>query len=163
VWRILQGGVPLHRERMQWSFVVALNSSRQYEGGGTKFVGELPLCTNTRSVSECTRRILQSVSNHTNDSGEALLLNVSQCMSPTIIQHTTHRTCTLRCATQTPPIHSACASHSEGRGDAELEGAPVFRPKVGRATMFSGKNRHCGVAITAGEPSDATLSVRYAI
>ena len=62
-----------------------------------------------------------------------------------------------------PPIHSACASHSEGRGDAELEGAPVFRPKVGRATMFSGKNRHCGVAITAGEPSDATLSVRYAI
>lgn len=32
----------------------------------------------------------------------------------------------------------------------ELEGAPVFRPRVGSASMFSGKNRHCGVATTAG-------------
>ena len=32
----------------------------------------------------------------------------------------------------------------------ELEGTPVFRPKRGCATLFSGKNRHCGVAITSG-------------
>eukprot|EP00927_Polykrikos_kofoidii_P077740 TRINITY_DN74658_c0_g1_i1.p1 TRINITY_DN74658_c0_g1~~TRINITY_DN74658_c0_g1_i1.p1 ORF type:complete len:369 (-),score=58.25 TRINITY_DN74658_c0_g1_i1:59-1165(-) len=32
----------------------------------------------------------------------------------------------------------------------ELEGTPVFRPKRGFATLFSGKNRHCGVAITSG-------------
>jgi hypothetical protein len=32
----------------------------------------------------------------------------------------------------------------------ELEGTPVFRPRRGCATLFSGKNRHCGVAITSG-------------
>ena len=31
-----------------------------------------------------------------------------------------------------------------------LKHKPVFRPKQGCATMFAGKNRHCGVAITAG-------------
>jgi hypothetical protein len=32
----------------------------------------------------------------------------------------------------------------------EIEGQPVFRPAVGCATLFSGKNRHCGMAISAG-------------
>ena len=32
----------------------------------------------------------------------------------------------------------------------ELEGAPIFRPAVGRALLFSGKNRHRGVATTEG-------------
>jgi hypothetical protein len=32
----------------------------------------------------------------------------------------------------------------------ELENTPTFRPKRGFATLFSGKNRHCGVAITSG-------------
>ena len=31
-----------------------------------------------------------------------------------------------------------------------LEGKPVHRPGRGHATMFSGKNRHCGVATTSG-------------
>ena len=31
-----------------------------------------------------------------------------------------------------------------------LEGQPTFRPPMGYATMFSGKNRHCGVATTRG-------------
>lgn len=44
------------------------------------------------------------------------------------------------------------ASEYEGGGTkfVELKSAPVFRPAVGCATLFSGKNRHCGVAITAG-------------
>ena len=33
----------------------------------------------------------------------------------------------------------------------ELEGAPIFRPAVGRALLFSGKNRHRGVATTEGK------------
>ena len=32
----------------------------------------------------------------------------------------------------------------------EMKGKPVFRPAVGCATLFSGKNRHCGMAISAG-------------
>ncbi len=32
----------------------------------------------------------------------------------------------------------------------EIEGEPVFRPTIGCATLFSGKNRHCGMAISAG-------------
>ena len=31
-----------------------------------------------------------------------------------------------------------------------LDGTPTFRPKRGHATLFSGKNRHQGLAITAG-------------
>ena len=40
----------------------------------------------------------------------------------------------------------------EGGGTqfVELEGAPIFRPAVGRALLFSGKNRHRGVATTKG-------------
>eukprot|EP01052_Picozoa_sp_SAG31_P013384 SAG31_NODE_803_length_12003_cov_25.248593_9_plen_89_part_00 len=32
----------------------------------------------------------------------------------------------------------------------KLDGKPVFRPPCGYATLFNGKNRHCGVAISAG-------------
>ena len=40
----------------------------------------------------------------------------------------------------------------EGGGTqfVELEGAPIFRPAVGAALLFSGKNRHRGVATTEG-------------
>lgn len=41
----------------------------------------------------------------------------------------------------------------EGGGTqfVNLEGKPLFRPEQeGSAVMFSGKNRHCGKAITAG-------------
>ena len=41
----------------------------------------------------------------------------------------------------------------EGGGTqfVNLEGKPLFRPEhEGSAVMFSGKNRHCGKAITAG-------------
>ena len=40
----------------------------------------------------------------------------------------------------------------EGGGTqfVEIEGAPIFRPAVGRALLFSGKNRHRGVATTKG-------------
>ena len=40
----------------------------------------------------------------------------------------------------------------EGGGTqfVQLEGAPIFRPAVGRALLFSGKNRHQGVATTKG-------------
>ena len=31
-----------------------------------------------------------------------------------------------------------------------LEGHPCFRPSRGYATIFSGKNRHCGLAISQG-------------
>ena len=32
----------------------------------------------------------------------------------------------------------------------EIDGEPVFRPDRGFATLFSGKNRHCGMAISSG-------------
>ena len=40
----------------------------------------------------------------------------------------------------------------EGGGTqfVEIEGAPIFRPAVGAALLFSGKNRHRGVATTEG-------------
>ena len=40
----------------------------------------------------------------------------------------------------------------EGGGTqfVELEGAPIFRPAVGAALLFSGKNRHRGVETTEG-------------
>ena len=40
----------------------------------------------------------------------------------------------------------------EGGGTqfVEVEGAPIFRPAVGAALLFSGKNRHRGVATTEG-------------
>lgn len=31
-----------------------------------------------------------------------------------------------------------------------IDGDPVYRPQQGRATLFSGKNRHQGLAISAG-------------
>ena len=47
-----------------------------------------------------------------------------------------------------------CGSEGEFRGGGtqfvHLGGRPTYRPPVGFATMFSGKNRHCGVATTAG-------------
>ena len=40
----------------------------------------------------------------------------------------------------------------EGGGTqfVELEGAPIYRPAVGAALLFSGKNRHRGIATTEG-------------
>ena len=40
----------------------------------------------------------------------------------------------------------------EGGGTqfVELEGAPIFQPAVGAALLFSGKNRHRGIATTEG-------------
>ena len=40
----------------------------------------------------------------------------------------------------------------EGGGTqfVEIEGAPIFRPAVGAALIFSGKNRHRGVETTRG-------------
>ena len=40
----------------------------------------------------------------------------------------------------------------EGGGTqfVEIEGAPIFRPAVGAALLFSGKNRHRGVETTEG-------------
>ena len=40
----------------------------------------------------------------------------------------------------------------EGGGTqfVEIEGAPIFRPAVGAALLFSGNNRHRGVATTDG-------------
>ena len=40
----------------------------------------------------------------------------------------------------------------EGGGTqfVQLEGAPIFRPAVGAALLFSGKNRHRGVETTEG-------------
>ena len=40
----------------------------------------------------------------------------------------------------------------EGGGTqfVEVEGAPIFRPAVGAALLFSGKNRHRGVETTEG-------------
>ena len=40
----------------------------------------------------------------------------------------------------------------EGGGTqfVELDGAPIFRPAVGAALLFSGKNRHRGVETTEG-------------
>ena len=55
---------------------------------------------------------------------------------------------------QTSESRARCSSEGEFRGGGtqfvHLDGRPTYRPPMGYATMFSGKNRHCGVATTAG-------------
>ncbi len=49
---------------------------------------------------------------------------------------------------------ATCGGEGEFSGGGtkfvHLDGRPTFRPEMGYATMFSGKNRHCGVATTLG-------------
>jgi hypothetical protein len=47
-------------------------------------------------------------------------------------------------------LNEEAAYAGGGTRFVQLEGRPVHRPALGWATLFSGKNRHCGVATTAG-------------
>ena len=48
------------------------------------------------------------------------------------------------------PLNGACAFEGGGTQFVELEGTPTLRPEPGYALMFSGRNRHRGVPVTAG-------------
>ena len=55
-----------------------------------------------------------------------------------------HRTCL------SSPSSSRAGFEGGGTQFVDIEGAPIFRPAVGAALLFSGKNRHRGVATTKG-------------
>lgn len=48
------------------------------------------------------------------------------------------------------PLNSPQEYDGGGTQFVELDGQPVFRPAQGTAVLFSGRNRHRGVAITRG-------------
>ena len=45
---------------------------------------------------------------------------------------------------------TAANGSSGGTRFVNLAERPIFRPSIGKATLFSGKNRHCGEATTGG-------------